>query len=105
PRAQLPPPGPTARRPPRRFAPVATAELLSAAERLSSTGDSIDRTARVGVQFSQEIDGSSPSRRASLLAADRDRGATAGLKRRATALETWKTLDHAGAPPPRGLRR
>ena len=61
PRAQLPLPAPTARQVPRRFASGDAAELLSAWERLSSTGDRIDRTARGGAQSSPEIDGSSPT--------------------------------------------
>src|SRR5207249_6255797 len=105
PRAQLPLLALTARQLRRRCASGDAAELLSAGERLSSTGDRIDRTARVGAQFSPEIDGSSPTRPTSPLDADRDRDATSCLTRRATALEIGKTLDHAEAPQLRVLRR
>lgn len=102
---QLPSPTPITRRPPPRFAPEDAAEILVGGEWLFSTGSRIDRTMHVGAQFSPDIDGSSPLQPASLLDAAQGRDATSGLATRARALETLKTLDRAGAPQRKVVRR
>jgi hypothetical protein len=60
PRAQSPLPATAGRQPPPRFAPGAAAELLSAAERLSSRGCRSDPTGRADAQSFPRIHGSIP---------------------------------------------
>ena len=60
PRARSPLRATAGRQPPPRFAPGAAAELLSAAERLSSKGYRSDLTVSVCAQFSEAIRGSFP---------------------------------------------